>query len=109
MECLRRPRNKSVVCEGISGAKEQAMPEQSFFQAIFLPINRFQGRGALGITEMKLISELINNVLSSAKFFDDSTVFQKCSQKRSCNFRSSWHCQLLKHSAFVAHFYVRQR
>ncbi len=53
------------------------MPEQGFLEPIFLSINRFQGRTALGVIEMKLIGELIDNVLARTKFFDDSTVFQK--------------------------------
>src|SRR5436309_2252285 len=78
------------------------MPEQGFLKAILLSINRFQGRTALGVIKMKLIGEVIDNVLARTKFFDDSAVFQKRSQKRAPNFYSSRHCQLLKHSLFVA-------
>jgi len=78
------------------------MPEQGFLKAIFLSINRFQGRTALGFIKMKLIGEVIDNVLARTKFFDDSAVFQKRSQKCAPNFYSSWHCQLPKHSLFVA-------
>ena len=78
------------------------MPEQGFLKAIFLSINRFQGRTALGLIEMKLIGELIDHVLARTKFFDDSAVFQKRSQEGASNFYASWHRQLLKHSLFVA-------
>ena len=78
------------------------MPEQGFLKAIFLSINRFQGRTALGLIEMKLIGELTDNVLARTKFFDDSAVFQKRSQQCASNIYSSWHRQLLKHSLFVA-------
>jgi hypothetical protein len=62
VKCLRRPRNKSLIREQISSAKEQAMLQQRFLQPIFLAINRFQGRAALRILQTKRIGKLLDKI-----------------------------------------------
>ena len=66
-------------------------------------------RGVSPEETQDIVSELIDNFLASAEFFDHSAMFQKCSEKRPSDLCPSWHRQLFEHSAFVAHLRARQR
>ena len=55
------------------------------------------------LIQIKVICYFINNFLSRAKLFDDSTMFQQRMQQRLLNLFPCWHSKLFKHFAFVTH------